>query len=161
MSARHLPAINMSMIMKKKCSILCGAVLFGLPTVAQEQPDSLQTKELEGIVVEARLGRVSASASTYVPTARQKNSTQTGPELLRRMAIPQLGLIDGNTVTTNSGQRVDVFIDYVPASEQELSGMRMADVKRVEYYDFPEDPRFQGKAHVINFVMHKYNYGGM
>lgn len=157
---RHLPALNMSMIMKKRYSIPCVTLLLGMPTFAHEQADSLQTKELEGIVVEARLGRVSARASTYIPTARQKNSAQTGPELLRRMAIPQLGLIDGNTVTTNSGQSVDVFIDYVPASEQELSGMRMADVKRVEYYDFPDDPRFQGKAHVINFVMHKYSYGG-
>ncbi len=38
--------------------------------------------------------------------------------------------------------------------------MRMQDVKKVEYYDFPSDPRLQGKAHVVNFIMQKYEYGG-
>lgn len=122
--------------------------------------DTIKTRELDEVVVESRLQHTSATVSTYVPTKRQKNAAQTGPELLNHMAIPQLGLVSGNTVTTSSGQGVDVYIDYVPASEQDLCGMRMDDVKKVEYYDFPQDPRFQGSAHVVNFVMQKYEYGG-
>jgi len=76
------------------------------------------------------------------------------------MAIPQLSLSIGDNVTTASGKPVDIFIDYLPASEQDLAGMRMTDVKKVEYYDYPDDPRFDGKAHVVNFVMQKYEYGG-
>lgn len=125
-----------------------------------ETPDSLKTQELKEVVVEGQLQRTSATVSTYLPTKRQKNAAQTGPELLNHMAIPQLGLVSGNSVTTNSGQKVDLFIDYIPATEQDLSGMRMADVKKVEYYDFPQDPRFQGSEHVINFIMQKYEYGG-
>ncbi|MDE6130721.1 MAG: hypothetical protein K2F74_03915, partial [Muribaculaceae bacterium] len=59
-----------------------------------------------------------------------------------------------------SGKNVDVFIDHLPASQDDMKAMRMQDVKKVEYYDFPSDPRFQGKAHVVNFVMQKYEYGG-
>lgn len=125
-----------------------------------EAPDSTKTQKLDEVVVEAQLQHTSATVSTYLPTKRQKNAAQTGPELLNHMAIPQLGLVSGNAVTTNSGQKVDLYIDYVPASEQDLSGMNMQDVKKVEYYDFPQDPRFQGSEHVVNFIMQKYEYGG-
>lgn len=142
-------------------SIVCISLCLAVPCMAQSaEPDSIKTRNLEEVVVEAQSQSVSATVSTYIPTKRQKNSAQTGSELLNRMGIPQLGLVSGNSVTTSSGQNVDLFIDYVPATEQELSGMRMSDVKKVEYYDFPQDPRFQGKAHVINFIMQKYEYGG-
>lgn len=104
--------------------------------------------------------RTSAIMSTYLPTRKQKNAAQNGPQLLSHMAIPQLGLVDGSCVKTNSGQDVDLFIDYMPASEQDLNAMAMSDVKKVEYYDYPADPRFLGKAHVVNFVMQHYEYGG-
>lgn len=128
--------------------------------IAGYKNDSIVSRQLDTVTVEAKLQTTSAVVSVYTPTKRQKNSSQTGTELLNRMAIPQLGLIKENAVTTNAGKEVDLFIDFVPASEQDLSGMRMEDVKKVEYYDFPQDPRFLGKAHVINFIMQKYEYGG-
>lgn len=38
--------------------------------------------------------------------------------------------------------------------------MRLADVKRVEYYEYPSDPRLQGNQFVVNYIMAKYEYGG-
>lgn len=124
------------------------------------ETDSVSTRDLNEVVVESSLQSTSAKMSTYIPTSKQKNASQTGTDLLNRMAIPQLSVSMGNSVQTVSGKQVDIFIDYLPASEQDLSGMRMTDVKKVEYYDFPDDPRFQGKAHVVNFIMQKYEYGG-
>ena len=135
---------------------LCAVVA----TANSETTDSVKSRNLDEVVVEAQLQRTSATVSTYLPTKRQKNAAQTGPELLNHMAIPQLGIVSGNSVTTNSGQKVDLYIDFVPATEQDLAGMRMADVKKVEYYDFPQDPRFQGSEHVVNFIMQKYEFGG-
>ena len=131
-----------------------------MATANSETTDSVKSRNLDEVVVEAQLQRTSATVSTYLPTKRQKNAAQTGPELLNHMAIPQLGIVSGNSVTTNSGQKVDLYIDFVPATEQDLAGMRMADVKKVEYYDFPQDPRFQGSEHVVNFIMQKYEYNG-
>lgn len=148
------------LFMKKLCMLSVVVTAFSSSVSAQQPIDTLPSQRLSEVVVSAQLQRTSPVVSTFIPTKRQKNSAQTGTELLDHMAIPQLGLVSGFTVTTNSGQAVDLFIDYVPASEQDLSGMRMSDVKKVEYYDFPQDPRFQGKAHVINFVMQKYDYGG-
>ena len=65
-----------------------------------------------------------------------------------------------NAVTTSSGQNVAVYINYIPASAEEIEGIRTVDVRRVEYLDFPTDPRFQGNEHVVNFIMQKYEYGG-
>lgn len=125
-----------------------------------ESADSTKTQAFKEIVVEAQLQSTSATVSTYIPTSKQKNSSQTATELLNRMAIPQLSLGMGNSIKTTSGKAVDIFIDFLPASEQDLTGMRMADVKKVEYYDYPKDPRFQGSAHAVNFIMQKYEYGG-
>ncbi len=127
---------------------------------AQEASDSIQMHSLDEIVVESRNKQLGNEGSTYLPTHRQKNSSQTAVELLNRMAIPQLRISPNEEVKTLAGKNVDLFIDFLPASKEDLEGMRMQDVKKVEYYDFPSDPRFQGKTHVINFVMQKYEYGG-
>lgn len=124
------------------------------------QTDTIKTQELDEIVVEARNQRLGAQVSTYIPTDKQKNASQTASDLLNRMAIPQLRVSPSSEITDLAGKSVDVFINFLPASENDLEGMRMQDVKQVEYYDYPADPRFQGKAHVVNFIMQKYEYGG-
>lgn len=137
------------------------SLLFAAGAMAQSsEPDSIKAQELDEVVVEAQLQSTSATVSTYIPTSKQKNSSQTATDLLNRMAIPQLSPGMGNSVKTNTGKDVNIYIDYLPASEQDLTGMRMADVRKVEYYDYPKDPRFHGSAHVINFIMHRYEYGG-
>lgn len=125
-----------------------------------ETTDTTDVQNLDEIVVEARNQRLGAEVSTYIPTAKQRNAAQTATDLLNRMAIPQIMVSPNDQVTDLTGKSIDIFIDYLPASQDDLRGMRTQDVKKVEYYDFPSDPRFQGKAHVINFVMHKYEYGG-
>lgn len=133
-----------------------------IAAIAQtETPDSVKTQELDEVVVEAQMQRTNATSSTYTPTTRQKSSAQNAIDLLRQLAIPQvnINLVD-NAVTTPSGQNVAVYINYIPASAEEIEGILTSNVRRVEYLDFPTDPRFQGNEHVINFIMQKYEYGG-
>ncbi len=145
----------------KRVLLFSGLSLFATCVMAQnENADSISTKDLNEVVIEGQLQSTSSQVSTYIPTSKQKNASQTATELLNRMAIPQLSLGMGGTVQTTSGKDVAIYIDFVEATEQDLTGMRMVDVKKVEYYDYPKDPRFQGAAHVINFIMHQYEYGG-
>lgn len=112
------------------------------------------------VTVEANSAQLYADRSVFIPTQRQKNASQTGDELLSHMAIPQLGMITNGNITTNSGRNVAVYIDFLPASENELKAMNVSDVKKVEYYMSPSDPRFQGNEYVVNFIMQQYEYGG-
>lgn len=117
--------------------------------------------KLKEVRVEADDASLYADRSVYRPTQRQKNASQTATDLLSRMAIPQLDVTLGSEkVSTTSGQAVAMYIDYVPATADDLRVMRIADVKSVEYLEYPNDPRFQGNRHVINFRMVKYEYGG-
>lgn len=129
---------------------------FSLGTILMEE----QAVVLGTVTVEADNARLYSDKSVYVPTATQKNASQSGTDLLNHMAIPQLSIISGNSVVTNSGKPIAVFIDYLPASERDLLSMRISDVKRVEYLEYPSDPRLQGNPYVVNFIMQQYEYGG-
>ena len=144
----------------KKIHIISALVLSSSAYAQNDVKNDSTSTTLNEIVVEARNQRLGAEVSTYIPTSKQKNVSQSATDLLNRMAIPQLTVSPNDNITDLSGKSVDVFIDFIPASKEDMEGMRMQDVKKVEYYDFPSDPRFQGKAHVVNFVMHKYEYGG-
>ncbi len=132
-----------------------------LVTFADEPTDTIKTQELKEVVVEAQVQTTSTKSSTYIPNKKQKSSAQNAVDLLRQLAIPQItiNLVD-NAVTTLAGQDVAIYINYLPASSQEIEGLQTADVRRVEYLDFPTDPRFNGSEHVVNFIMQRYEYGG-
>lgn len=146
--------------MKPTFIIMFALMSYVSATAQTETPDSVKTHNLGEVVVEARNQRLGAEVSTYTPTSKQKSASQTATDLLNRMAIPQIKISANDDITDLAGKSVDIFIDFLPASKDDLQGMRMQDVRKVEYYDFPSDPRFQGKAHVVNFVMQKYEYGG-
>lgn len=117
--------------------------------------------ELKGVEVEARLQSTSAKESVYIPTSREKNAANNGYFLLQTMGIPELSIQAMNgSVTTASGDEVALFVNFLPASKEEIEGMRTADVRRVDVLRFPSDPRFGGARNVVNFIVQPYEYGG-
>ena len=139
-------------------------VLLSFASVATAQNasnDTVAVHQLDDFVVEASNQKTSSRISTYIPLARQKNAAADAIALLNQMAIPQIDVDPiSKAVRTASGQNVSVFIDFLPATTQDLQGMRTQDVKKVEYYLHPVDPRFQGAHYAINFIMQKYEWGG-
>ena len=123
--------------------------------------DTTTVRRLDEVVVKADLNRADAEGIYFIPSARQKNTAQNGIDLLRRMAIPQIkvGLADDN-VSTNVGDAVSIYINYVKASAEELDGLKTSDVRKVEYFYSPSDQRFMGERNVINIVVQPYAYGG-
>ena len=116
---------------------------------------------LRQVSVEGQAATAYPDRTVYVPSTRQKNASQNAIDLLRHMAIPQIEIdAINNSVTSNTGGDVSIFINYVEASGEEMEGMRMADVRRIEYLEFPVDPRFHGAQRVINIILQEYEYGG-
>lgn len=141
-------------------TMICGIVATAAGAQT-ETSDSIRAQQLDEVVIEASNQRINAEVSTYIPMVRQKNAAQNAVSLLSQMSIPQISVDPvSQTIQTAHGQDVSVFIDFIPATSEDLKGMRTQDVKKVEYYTHPADARFKGAKYVINFVMQKYEWGG-
>ncbi len=116
---------------------------------------------LQQVSVEGQMATAYSDRTVYIPYSRQKNAAQNAIDLLRLMAIPQIRINPtDNSVSDNSGGEVAIFFNYMPATQEDIAGLRTADVRRVEYLEFPTDPRFRGAQRAVNFIIQEYEYGG-
>lgn len=121
----------------------------------------IPTVDLEELEVKANTLVMDGKRTTLIPTPRDKKFASDGIGILQNMALPNV-VVDPRTraVTNAAGMAYTFFIDYVPASGQQVSDIRPQDVLRVEVIESPEDPRFNGARIAANFIMKKYEYGG-
>ncbi len=128
---------------------------------ARNEEDSIKSRQLEDVVVEADKVHMSLNKVSYTPTKQQRNASANGTMLLQHLAIPELRVDAlGGTVTTNTGEAVAFFIDGVPATESDIADINTRDVLKVEVLDYPSDPKFRNSPHVVNYIMQKYEFGG-
>jgi hypothetical protein len=117
--------------------------------------------QLKAVSVEAANALAYSDRTVYLPTGNQRRAAQNAIDLLCHMAIPQIKIdrVTGS-VSDNLGKTVEIFINYVAATSEDITGLRTTDVRRVEYLEFPIDPRFRGAQRVINIIVQEYVYGG-
>ena len=95
------------------------------------------------------------------PTRQQLESSADGYSLLAKLALPRIRVDEAaNSITalTNLGS-VQVRINDVVATREDLLAMDMRGVQRVEYIDNPGLRYGEGIAYVINFKVRKPDSG--
>lgn len=133
------------------------------PDVAAESRDSaaVNTKTLDEVVVKGRDVVSKGDTLMLFPTKRDKRFASGGIDVIRNMNIPELSVDPmTNALTTSGGESVAAFIDYQPASAQQLKNVRPQDIERIDFLRYPADPRFNNAPYVVNYIMKKYLYGG-
>lgn len=95
-----------------------------------------------------------------LPTQEQKRVATNGVNLLQHMPIPRISVSPlDKTIKTTLGEDVQLRINGVEATKEEVSAIRPTDVIRVEYHDNP-GLRYGGVAAVLDFIVKKREDGG-
>lgn len=122
--------------------------------------DSLKIKELKGVEVKAKRGWFDEDKAVFIPTRKEKNIASNAEGLIRAMNLPMVRDV-GGSLESSTGAKVVIFINGVRANEVDLATFWPKEAKRVEYYDHPSNPTFEGCAAVINFIMPRHATGGV
>lgn len=117
--------------------------------------------DLEEVVVKSRSIVRKGNLIEMYPTRRDRRFAAGGMDVLSNMHLPEIETDPlGGGARTSDGEPIAMFIDYQPASAQQLRDLRPQDIQRIDFVRSPDDPRFNGARVVANFIMRKYEYGG-
>ena len=95
-----------------------------------------------------------------LPTQEQKRASTNGINLLQQMPISRISVSPmDKSIKTTLGEDVQLRINGVEATKEEVSAIRPTDVIRVEYHDNP-GLRYGGVAAVLDYIVKKREDGG-
>lgn len=125
--------------------------------------------EIRLIVSAVSLGEIVVSGDAVIkksdrqmilPTQKQKRAATNGINLLQQMPISRISVSPmDKTIKTTLGEDVQLRINGIEATKEEVSAIRPTDVIRVEYLDNPS-LRYGGAAAVLDYIVRKREDGG-
>lgn len=132
-----------------------------LPGLAAAQSETdPKTTELDEVVVRGKNAWIEGNKYVFVPDKRDKNLARDPASLIENMDMG-IVYVDQGQIKTRYGADVSIFINGVPADGIDLSTFWPKNALRVEFMQNSDDPRFQGKKNILNFVMKEYLAGGL
>lgn len=147
--------------MKRKYAYMIVAALSMLTCFGSYGEDTVPVKELNEIVVNADRGWVEPGKIVIIPTKSEKKLSNTPADLVKSMNFPGLTVSEGGEITGPDKAVATVFINGKRADEIDEGTFWAMQVKKVEFLQNPEDPRFQGCPNVVNFVVEEFKTGGV
>ncbi|MBR1964335.1 MAG: TonB-dependent receptor [Muribaculaceae bacterium] len=115
---------------------------------------------LDEIVVSGDAVIKKSDRQMILPTQKQKRAATNGINLLQQMPISRISVSPmDKTIKTTLGEDVQLRINGIEATKEEVSAIRPTDVIRVEYLDNP-GLRYGGAAAVLDYIVRKREDGG-
>ncbi len=115
---------------------------------------------LDEIVVSGDAVIKKSDRQMILPTQKQKRAATNGITLLQQMPISRISVSPmDKTIKTTLGEDVQLRINGIEATKEEVSAIRPTDVIRVEYLDNP-GLRYGGAAAVLDYIVRKREDGG-
>ena len=95
-----------------------------------------------------------------MPTETQKKASTNGVSLLQHLQLPNLSVNPlTKSISTNYGESVQLRINGVEVTQEEVIAIRPADVIRVEVHEQP-GLRYGGAAMVVDYIVKRRESGG-
>ncbi len=115
---------------------------------------------LDEIIVSGDAVVKKSDRQMLIPTQEQKRAATNGVNLLQQMPIAHIIVSPlDKTIKTTLGEDVQLRINGVEATKEEVNAIRPADVIRVEYHDNP-GLRYGDTAAVLDYIVKKKENGG-
>lgn len=115
---------------------------------------------LDEVVVSGDVVIKKSDRQMILPTQEQKRAATNGINLLQQMPISRISVSPmDKTIKTTLGEDVQLRINGVESTKEEVSAIRPTDVIRVEYHDNP-GLRYGGAAAVLDYIVRKKENGG-
>lgn len=129
---------------------------FELGTIAMA-PES---QTLSGVTVTASSVIRKADRQIVIPSQLQRKTSSNGVALLQHLQLSRISVNTLNgSVTTTTGDAVELRINGVKAEIQDVKALQPADVLKVEYHDNP-GLRYGNVSAVIDIILKEKTAGG-
>lgn len=125
------------------------------------ETDTITDRKLREVTVTARKSEyIAPGVMKITPMPTQKRLASTAAQLLANMNMAMFKVNENDqTVSLANGQGVKVFINGRAAGKEELKGFRPAMVRYMLVLDNPEDAKYGGAQHVIDYIMREETGG--
>ncbi|MBD5349248.1 MAG: hypothetical protein HDR84_08425 [Bacteroides sp.] len=150
----------------KRYSTFAITMLYALCSYAQSeseeqrQEETTNSTELQEIIVKGKNAWYEDGKAVFIPQRQAKNLSRNMQDLIERMNTGILTVENGQ-IQTQNGQPVSIYINGLPADNLDASTFWPKNALRVEYMESSDDPNYQGKSNILNFVMKDYVAGGL
>ena len=115
---------------------------------------------LDEVVVKGEKVILKIDRQLVMPTEAQKKASTNGVSLLQHLQLSGLTVNPmTKSIATNDGEAVQLRINGVQATHEEVVALRPEDVVRVEYHEQP-GLRYGGAAAVIDYIVKRKESGG-
>lgn len=130
------------------------------PVAAQtETPDTVASRQLSEVVIEAPRVVRKADMDVYYPSASAVENSKNGMQMLRNLMIPSMTVNDVLGTVTSAGEDVQVRINGRTSTIEQVKALLPETVKRVEWLENP-GLRYNGASKVLNFIVVNPTIGG-